>query len=408
MRVRKRYLYGAVLSLGILGSISLWEINRQEDFTRFWGDNQSLKRMPAKEEDKNRDTNLYSDYFMPNTFGSMIDYRIVPRVLTDKDSTLVKGKLHEVIHSSLAHSILRTESGDNPFHHNLKNNLIEQFIKKFVAGLEIIKIKNGSFQVDLEFIPEENRNFNFNNILDSNNLVNHYHKGGLAEFLKEEKKSLTEVIATNGIPLDGHTYQYVGGIISIKVNVPEGDMLEQHNLSGSVRYRRFIRVNRLPDIDFYLDKGEFKVDYIHFKRNKNYPHPYMTVDIHKSFSLDQMSPKLKTLSINFGSVLPSHLEKTGTSSELVAEDSKPISTGIMKFHGELDKVSYVAEVGDLTWDFETGNFSNKSDIKVLLTQKLENAGEMKNRIKDHLLRKYGYAIIDSFELERFHKEVKNP
>lgn len=408
MRVRKRYLYGAVLSLGILGSISLWEINRQENYTRFWGDNQSLKRMPAKEEDKNRDTNLYSDYFMPNTFGNMISYKIVPRVFTDKESSIIKERLHHAIQSSLAHSILKTENGENPFHQNLKNNLIEQFIKKFVSDLNIIKVKNGSFQVDLEFVPEENHNFNFNKVLGSNNLINHYNKGDLVDFLKKEEKSLTEIVAENNIPLDGHTYQYVGGIISIRVNVPEESSVEQNNLTGSVRYRRYVRVNRLPDIDFYLDKGDFKVDYIHLKKAGESNHPFMTVDIHKSFSLDQMTPKLKTLSINFGDILPSHIEKRGIFTDLETVESKTFSTGVMKFHGELEKVSYIAEVGDLTWDFEKDNFSNNSDIKVFLSQKIENAGEVKNRIKAHLLRKYGYAIIDSFELDRFHKEVKNP
>jgi len=407
MRVRKRYLYGAVLSLGILGLISLWEINRNENFTRFWGDNQSLKRMPAKEEDKSRDTNLYSDYFMPNTFGSMINYKISPQVLTDEDSSFVKEKLHEVIQSSLAHSILKSETGENPFHHNLKNNLIEQFIKKFVTGLDIIKVKNGAYQVDLEFEPEENRNFNFNRILDSNDLINHYNTGNLSDFLEEEKESLTEVVAKNSIPLDGHTYQYVGGVISVKIEVPPGDELTKQNLSGHVRYRRYIRVNKLPDIDFYLDKGNFKVDYIHFKRQKDFYQPYMTVDVHKTFTVDQMSPKLEKLSINFGDVLPSHIDRRGVSPSLAKDNSRTINTGIMKFHGEMDKISYIAEVSDLIWDFQTGNFSKNSDIKIFLTERVENPGEVKNQIKDHLLRKYGYAIINSFQLERFHKEVKD-
>jgi hypothetical protein len=407
MRVRKRYLYGAVLSLGILGSISLWEINRRENFTRFWGDNQSLKRMPAKEEDKSRDTNLYSDFFMPNTFGRMIDYKIVPRILTDEDGAFVKEKLHEVIQSSLVQSILKSESGENPFHHNLKNNLLEQFIKRFVTGLDIIKVQNGSFQVDLEFIPKENRNFNFNQILNSNSLINHYQKGNLTDFLTDEEKPLTEIVAGNNIPLDGHTYQYMGGIISIRVNIPKNETLEQQNVKGTVRYRRFIRVNRLPDIDFYLEKDNFKVDYIHFKRDKNFYQPFMTVDIHKSFSLNEMTPKLKTLSINFGDILPSLFDRKGVITNLVEKKSRPVSSGIMKFHGEFNQVSYVAEVSDLIWDFEKGNFSKNSNIKILLTKKVESAGEIKNQIKDHLLRKYGYAIIDSFELERFHKEVKN-
>lgn len=407
MRVRKRYLYGAVLSLGILGSISLWEINRRENFTRFWGDNQSLKRMPAKEEDKSRDTNLYSDFFMPNTFGRMIDYKIVPRILTDEDGAFVKEKLHEVIQSSLVQSILKSESDENPFNHNLKNNLLEQFIKRFVTGLDIIKVQNGSFQVDLEFIPKENRNFNFNQILDSNSLINHYQKGNLTDFLTDEEKPLTEIVAGNNIPLDGHTYQYMGGIISIRVNIPKNETLEQQNVKGTVRYRRFIRVNRLPDIDFYLEKDNFKVDYIHFKRDKNFYQPFMTVDIHKSFSLNEMTPKLKTLSINFGDILPSLFDRKGVITNLVEKISRPVSSGIMKFHGEFNQVSYVAEVSDLIWDFEKGNFSKNSNIKILLTKKVENAGEIKNQIKDHLLRKYGYAIIDSFELERFHKEVKN-
>ena len=407
MRVRKRYLYGAVLSLGILGSMSLWEINRKENFSRFWADNQSLKRMPAKEDNKSRDTNLYSDFFMPNTFGHMIQYKIIPRILTDKDNTFIKERLQNIVQSSLAQNILFPATKENPFQHNLQNNLIEQFIKKFIEGLEIIKVQNGEFQVDLEFTPKENRNFNFNKILDSNDLINHYQKGNLTDFLTDQEKPLTEIVASNKIPLDGHTYQYTGGIISIRVNTTKDKTYEQQKTKGIVRYRRFIRVNRLPDIDFHLEKDKFKVEYIHFKRNKSFFNPFITVDIHKSFRPDQETPELETLSINFGDILPSHTDKKGVWTNLLGKKETSISTGIMKFHGEFNQVSYVAEVSNLIWEFKRGNFSKDSNIKIILTNKVENAGEIKNQIKDNLLRKYGYAIIDSFEIERFHKEVKN-
>lgn len=398
-----------------MGSAALWNIHQQESYTNFWSDNQSLKRMPAHEEKKSRDINLYRDFFMPNTFGRMLDYKIVPRVRTNKDGQFVKEKLNEVIQSSLAKSIIDSKNGENPFHHNLKNNLVEGFIKKFIKTLKIVKIANGAFQIDLQFIPKENRNFNFNKLLNSNNLINHHQKGNLSDFLEEKEKTLVEIISENNIPSDGDTYQYMGGVVSIWIKVLDMNYdfanpipdVSKNAIKGFVRYRRYFRLNRLPDIDFSLDKETFKMDYVHFKRQRGFLQPFMTVDIEKEFNLENISPQLTNLNIGFGDLIPSNFYRKGFIPNLIQKNEKSINTGVMKFNGEMNKVGYVAELTKLNWDFSEGKFENKSDLKVKLSKAVDNAGELKTKIKDHLLTKYGHYIINSFQLERFHKEVRN-
>lgn len=406
MAIKPKQLHAILLFLCCLGFLSLTYIFNEKDHEKFFTKYNSRQRFPARSQPVNRDIKLLKDFFKPNTFGSLIDYQLSSKTYLNlkngKDNSKMAQSFKDQIKSYISENYIRglrqgikyqadQKNNENNFE---KENIIDHISNKLISFSKENKLKSGELKVDLVFNPIVSKTFSFRNEMNSNQLINYSDQNTLNSFIKSQSPKYIENIYQTKIPSNGNTYQYIGGVISVSVQNSKKD------LSGTIRLRRYFRINRLSDLDMTINSKLFDLEVVHFKSEIFQKLPIITVDVVKNFKKTIASQQLNYLNIYFDKIL-----STAPYSEEI--ENSTIKTGELFFKGKTPSTKYRANIHLLSWSFKNESFDNKSKMTIeLIKPRFDmNYGEIKNNIKNNIMMKYAPNIIKEMKLSRFHKDL---
>lgn len=410
--------------LSILGSLTLGLILTKDlfrPFDKLWISSQSnqTSRYPAATNWDLIDVSLIEDYFNYPTFGKSIDYKIKTKFYTDKNEDYLKRNALETIQESF----VRTFEHRDPSSKASKlftKNLYSGFIDNFIKTISVTKIINGQFQFDFEFVPSFQQQITFENELSTNQLINISKKSNLLNYIEKEELDLSQKIVNISWPDSGDLYQYSGGNITLWFKFL--DMVwrpsqpipnpKKNAVKGHIRFRKYFKVNPNNGKNSFLKNHFFEFENYTFKKDKKNQTRFITVDIYKSFNLDEMTPQLDRMEIHFGKVLASNEIHDSIVENLISIDKPDINTGVFILRGHFisdlanqKKIQSQISVKKLIYNFKDKEFESDSKVVVTLTGNSmtpEEKGIYKNEIKDRLLRISANDLIQFLELERFY------
>jgi hypothetical protein len=406
MAIKPKQLHLILLLLSCLGFFALTYIFNEKDHGKFFIKYNSRQRFPARSQPVNRDLKLLKDFFKPNTFGSLIDYQLSAKTYldlsNDKDNSKLAKNFKDQIKSYITENYIQrlrqgiryqpNKKGNSSYIE--KENIIDHISNNLISFSKQHKLNSGELKVDLIFNPIVSKSFSFRNQMNSNQLINYSNQNTLSSFIKSKSPRYTKNIFQTKIPSNGNTYQYIGGVISISVKNSKKD------LSGTIRLRRYFRINRISDLDMTINSKLFDLEIVHFKSEFFQKLPIITVDIVKNFKKTIASQELSYLNIYFDKIL-------STASYSQQEENSTIKTGELYFKGNTPATKYKANIHLLSWSFKNESFDNKSKMTIeLIKPRFDmNYGEIKNNIRNNIIMKYAPNIIKEMKLSRFHKDL---
>lgn len=403
------------------------------------GNNTSqINREPSALLDFDPDSlEIYRDFFSYPTTQKYLTYDLSLNFRSDKDKPYVKKTLEKSLQETIRKSLMQVdqttsdqgiESHDKGLLSLIKGNLVHELVANFVKTIKVYKIANGTFQIDLNFIPRVEEEFGFSPELSTNELVDWSIKDSLLEELEKEDIPLHQKILETPVPSSSGTYQYKGGQITIWFKVM--DMVPQLKLpslipspkkraiKGFIRLRRYYRAPELANTDPFIEDKDFRLNMVHFaslKKKNRYgvSENFVTADLYKEFDLENPRPTLDRVELHFGKVLPDNFHKNNLIGRLFAYKEKTIETSKLNIYGALkyhDK-EYIFEshLSKLVFDFKTGEFSKKSKIQT--TFKKSNLrgpqlGSAQHKVFNKLLHDNGLKLIESFNLGEVHSKFR--
>lgn len=376
---------------------------------------------------------IYRDYFSYPTYQKYLSYDLSLNFRTNKDEPYVKEVLQESLRETIRTSLIQkktetaeegVESHDKGLVALIKGNLINNLVDNFVKTIKVYKIINGTFQIDLNFVPKVQKEFGYGPELASNELVNWSQKDSLFNELKKEDVPLHQKILETPVPSGSNTYQYKGGQITIWFKVM--DLVptlhlpnpKKRGVKGFIRLRRYYRAPELANTDPFIEDKDFRLNMVHFKslkkKNKNgVSENFVTADIYKEFDLENPVPKLDRVELHFGKVLPDNFHKNSLIGRLFAYKEKTIETselnlyGVLKYHDK--EYVFESQLNKLVFDFKSGEFSKKSKIKTVFKKsnlKGPQLGSAQLKVYNKLLEEHGLKLIESFKLGEIHSKFR--
>ena len=403
MAIKPKHLHIILLLLCCLGFSAFAFIFNKKNPDKFFTKYNSRQRFPARSQPVNRDLKILKDFFKPNTFGSLIDYRLSSQAYLNlnngKDNTKLEKLFKDQIKTYITQNYIQSLKEGIKHQHGRsiyldKENIIDHIAENLISFSKEHNLKNGELKVDLVFNPIISKSFSFKNEMSSNQLINYSNQNTLSSFIKSKAPKYTNNIFNTKIPSNGNTYQYVGGVISVSVKTSEKDLL------GSIRLRRYFRVNRLSDLDMTVNSKLFNLNVVHFKSEVFQKLPIITVDVVKNFEKNIDSQKLNHLNIYFDKIVSS----TPYSEEV---ENSTIKTGELFFKGDTPATKYKANIHSLAWSFKNESFTSQSKMTIeLIKPRFDmNYGEIKNNIRNNIIMKFAPNIIKEMKLSRFHKDL---
>lgn len=383
----------AVAILGVLGFL----------FSQTQLENQYkvAERNPASVLDifSKNDPQLFADYFSH-------DHRIQIDFWTDKDEDSIKKRARLALHSAVSETLMSKDGFSKDL---FKENLISALSNKFIKSLYLLKITNGTFQVDLNFSPKEVKTFE--ELMASNQFVDSSKTGTLLKALgKKEGSFEDQLLSRSG---SGKHYENLGGTIILwfKILDLNWNPLDpipnppENAVKGFVKYRRYFKMKTDWSPAIELRSPSTRLD---SKWEKSDKPRIITVDVTKSFNLKNPVPKTDRVEVYFGRIKHPKHYKTGPLAkyDLFSKDTNP---NRLILNGSNEKQNYGFELKKLVFDVNENTFSHKSKIRSYGDWDGFNIGQkrkFKSQVRHSLLGDDSIHLIKALKLHRFHKSFK--
>lgn len=366
----------------------------------YWNSNNiSTNRAPSSlERFEGRDPILYSDFF-----GS--DKKMRVEFWTDKDDQSIKKRGRLALHQAIAQTLQGSKTKDIS-KEIFKKNVIESFSNHFLKSLYLLKIANGTFQIDLHFEPSQAKTFN--DLMNSNQLVDQSETGSLLGSLEERPKSFSKKILSR-IPQNQEVkYHPLGGSITLWFKILDLSWNpidpipnpSQNAVKGFVKYRRYFSMKRdwtprLKIVDKKMVLGKWESG-----SNPN----ILTVDITNPFNLTSLIPRPGKLEVFYGKIKYPKKYETGfiKNIDLFSKD-----TTVNKLLLKGDDFSF--HLKKLEFNLSDQTFSQNSKIKSYGNWGGFSLGQkrsFKSKTRRSLLGKGATDLIKQFSLYRFEEQFK--
>ncbi len=377
----------AKLSVAILATTSIF-LNINYDF--------NYGRNPASILDSEKiNLLLFNDYFSYDDSNPYLTYETDLNFRTNVDAKYVEDQGRHVFNKALGMTLEKVTGGDlkeqaeedskkqsitSLFSTNLKAQIIENFVKT----LNVLKIINGAFQIDINFVPKIHKKISYRPELTNNQLIQLDDTRKLFSKLTHDEASLATRVFINNSKPSSDIYQYRGGQITLFIKLLDLHFnledpipkTKKKAVKGFIRYRRYFNGNNLDRIIPKVSTKDLKISEMQVDaKNKNF---FVTVDSYESFTLAELAPKFDRMEITFGKILPDNFSNKSFFKKMVSSSPAAIETGSLKISGkvynkeewsnfttELEKVVIKFEdsqpilSGDFQTSIEEGNYLSK-------------------------------------------------
>ncbi len=409
VRILGSILFTFILIAAAFEWHSRWLFPRE--YSSHWTSDHLTDRAPASELshslEEQLNVELLSDYFAPNDFAKLVRYEMEPRFWTDKDEVFLQERLLKTLHETINGSLRAKENAqesDIVLTSLVKKNLSESFLKNFVKTIHAHNLINATFQFDLFFTPKIDPNLDFNSELSSNQLIHLEDTGNLySEVAKESPAQVASILAAKKLPFDGN-WQYMGGSISLWMKVLDTAWNplkpipnpKKNAIKGFLRFRKYIRINR--KVSPTSNKGLVKM--LHVSPVIDNTPVYYTLDIYKTFNLENLSPELERIEVFPGLLVPNNPRKGSAIARLFAKGEKDIETGTFTAIGKVNATNFEAKIKKLVYDYSKKKWLWDSNISINLKSTLEprETSLAKSQIKKEILTNSEELIIESLGL----------
>ncbi len=352
---------------------------------------------------------LLGDYFAPNDFAKLVRYEMEPRFWTDKDEDFLRERLFKTFNETIHGSLEDKQSGEHKdivLTALVRKNLSESFLKNFVKTIHVHNLINSTFQFDLFFTPKMEPNLDFVTELATNQLIHLEDRGSLYKDVSSPKLSqLESVLAAKKMPFDGNS-QYVGGSLSLWMKVLDTAWNplkpipnpKKNAVKGYIRFRKYIRINKKVSPNSSNDL----VRMLHVAPTRENTPIYYTLDIYKSFNLENLSPKLDRLEVFPGLLIPNTPRKGSALARLIDKGESDIETGTFTAIGKVNATDFEARLKKLVYDYKKKKWLWDSNVSVQLKASLDSreASLAKSQVKKEILTNSSDLIIKSLGIER--------
>lgn len=394
-----------------------------------WPDNSQSPRNPASVF-PNLNIAFYEDFISPQS-----DYKAVKQNLdisfwTDKDGDYLKEKARDSLRQALAKTFYQlsfSKSNNDKFFLIFKESLLEKILKNFIYTLKIYKIVDGTFRVDFNFTKEMTPNVSPLDELYSNQIINYAVSGGLYQQMQAKQQTLPEKIIYSKIPKTAETYQFMGGVITFTVEILN---IQSGLFKGTLRIRKFLRINEISDISFDTNDEFVRTKTFHLKKKNDENELFLTVDLYKNFELNSdqsinvnnVGGKTKDIAIvndriefHFGDVLSSSDEKVhGILQRIISifSPGKDISTFDFNIEGKIKiegrEKEFRSTLKTLVYDFKQKSFTSESRLTSRI--KYYDASPIEKDLLEYDLKKSffikdGSNIIKNLKLDQIYDQL---
>lgn len=354
---------------------------------------------------------LLRPYFQFKTYNKYLNYDLEINFRTNKDDSNILDSSKQALKEALAKTLVLPENGDpkESIIKIFKENFMQELITRFVKTLKVYKIINGSFQIDLNFIPRVSAHFNFDEELSSNQLIRWDSLSEHELELESIHHTIAQKVLSLSLPNNDDPFQYKGGQISLwfklvdlkpkfKINSDKKTMA-----SGFIRYRKYLRAPHLLKPIKLKGNDKLKFDNISFKPYRQRD-PYITVDIYQDFDSQTPNSKLSHVAFHFGTLLEDNFHNNSLLTTF-HKGKSPIKTGELIFKGTYQmrghSYKFKSLVKSLVFDFRKENFKRSSKINVELsshTNTPQQKGQLQNEIFTKTLNGLGIQLIKGLRL----------
>lgn len=367
---------------------------------------------------------LYKDYLEPSALPEGFKNKVHLEFHTTMDEEhLRSGALHAF--RAAVNKTLDTDGAGDAEESNeqtgaskligkFKENLVDELLREFVLGLQVLKIINGAIQVDFHFLPEEDSPTQYDRQLDSNQLVRLSHTGSLAQAMAQTQKPWTMKYSevANRIqeqPTRGH--QVFGGTISLWIRILKPMVPFKKNvLQGFVRYRRYFLHEQMAHPQFINPKADFKVTGGRMVAAPSAP-VYYTVDIYKTFDATNIAPRLDSMDIYPGRIEDVSFGRPGLSPKRQEGHMHSHQNSSFYFTGHHRRLSKKSEitfkVEKISYDFSKNKLSAKNSILTFENSRTDTDLNHSNAWVAHsFFNDYRGPIMNYFGLHRFWHDLE--
>ncbi len=311
------------------------------------------------------DTSVYRHYFSLDTQGKRVRYAVEFRFGTDMDQEYLRNRARAAFQTAIAKT-LGAENPEKGLMARFKGNLMEGVLEEFVYTLYVLKIINGTIQVDLNFFPVADDPGSFQNELANNHLVVDGARGALAKRMEQNSTDVERW--KNGLALGSQA----GGAVTLWLKLVDmnWDPLnrlvpkpKENAVKGYFRFRQFTTLENL-NLSGLACSGPTKITSFRFQPGKKQPavdRQVLTVDVVKSFNLKNLLPRNESLEIYPGYILPTSEGRDGLVENEEVRHGKPHKTGEVVVETTYsDKSQATHRLGSLVWTVAERKISPKS------------------------------------------------
>jgi len=378
------------------------------------------------------DPELTRDFFSAETYGKNLRFTVRAKLWTDLDKPYMQENLKSALEDAVAKT-LDPASGASPLTQVLKKNLMSEFMQHFVYRLGVLKLVNGTVQVDFHFLPESDDAQTLVQEMASNQLVRFGAVGTLGKQLADlDSWSVTQqvrdmtpkIIALRQAVGKDMENVLVGGTVSLYLKLLDTHWriskpipnTGKNAVKGFVRYRRyFVRPSALPSQAAACEDPLVKLDRLEWDSKKSNPAQFYTVDVYKSFNLKGMIPEPDTVEIFPGRLLAGNEGRSDLLPKGHGFNGKSLRSGSLVLGGllksgseqirfshkvdklvfQLDKQAFDGGLSKMQASVELADGSSEASMDMLA--QVQRAQESIHRMLD----KCGAALVKDLKLGRF-------
>ncbi len=404
MAFHAKQLRFILLTLGCFALAALFFIFKKSNHEQYFLKFNTKNRFPAEGKRVINDFRMLKDFFDANTFGGLVNYDLNIKVYSHKE--VFSRKFQDILIEKVSNKTKIKQMAPQKY----GDYLSEPFLNSFKEVYKEYGLDGVPLQAHFEFKPTLAKGLSFHKEMSNNNIIDYSNKQQLGQFLNEKAPSLIESIDKNKLPSNGNTYQYIGGLITIKTKGGHVFSQKKNDLfDGSIHYKRFFRLNRPQDLNLFIENKDLNIHMVHFKSREFGMPPYITTDLIKKFNLKNNPAILQKLIINFGSLAPRNFFFDDERKSLLPENvrERKIINSRLYLKGDTSKSSFKAEVHSLVWSFENESFTDESRITIKLIRPKGSIdyGTEKNHIRNQIIMKYAPDLIKGLRLLRFHENL---
>lgn len=383
----------------------------------YWGSRQSSDRKPAALDlSKLPSTKHFEEIFQFDNHGGYLTYDMDVNFWSDKGEEYFKKNGKAAIEGGLKKTFESLAKGEKGLKlpAEAKAKVVKEALNTFVYTIKALKLIDANFEIDFTFTPR-NVEANFNDELDSNQLVNFDNTGKLLKDISRDKLTLPESVIATNFPFSGETYQYVGGAITIAAEVLDTSWKitqpipkpKKNALKGSLRLRKYYRVNEpsMLNVAGLIKSDDVKVSMTHFQEKDNSKTPYITVDTIYSFNLEDLVPSADKVVVHFGEIVSLDKSYDNIVKRVfrVFKKSNDIKTSDLYFKGEIKSMTegtkkFSTKIETLEYDLVDQKFTKKSK---LITYSANTANDLAIdlKVKENFLKNDAAKIIEALKLD---------